>query len=90
MTRTQIYLPEAHIKFFKRLAQASGTTMSEEIRKALNEVRSHKRRKMKIKKKVNPGEWLLKTAKETEKLANNAPRDLASNVDKYLYGDKAI
>jgi hypothetical protein len=30
--------------------------------------------------------WLLSLAKKAEKMKVKGPRDLASNIDKYLYG----
>lgn len=91
MTRTQIYLPEADRQYFKRLAQAKGTTMSTEIRQALSEARFKKKpKRIRKEKEVNAGKWLLSIARKMDKIPTRAPKDLASNVDKYLYGKKAI
>lgn len=90
MTRTQIYLPEADRQYFKRLAQAKGTSMSTEIRQALSQARFRKKpRLMRQQKEVNAGTWLLSIARRMEKIPTRAPKDLASHVDKYLYGKKA-
>lgn len=91
MTRTQIYLPEADRQYFKRLAQTKGTTMSTEIRKALTQARFRKPpRRLHQPKDINAGQWLLSLAKKMEKIPTRAPKDLASQVDKYLYGNKAV
>lgn len=86
MTRTQIYLPEADRQYFKHLAQAKGTTMSTEIRQALSEIRFKKKpKRMSKQPEANAGTWLLSLARKMEKIPTRAPKNLASNVDKYLY-----
>lgn len=40
----------------------------------------------KPKRLVSPGEWLLKIIKENKKRGFKGPRDLSTNLDKYLYG----
>jgi len=36
----------------------------------------------------NAGEWLLSMAKEAERKKWRGPKDLATNMDTYLYGGK--
>lgn len=82
MIRTQVYLPQTDIDFLKDLARANRSTMSEEIRKSLNVVRNVTKNKN---KKTSSMEWLLK---DLDKIKFNGPKDLASNIDKYLYGSE--
>ena len=89
MIRTQVYLPQTQIKFLKDLARANETTMSEELRKSLDTIRRVKpkpRKKNKV--ELSAGEYLLEMAKEARKLGFKGPKDLATNLDKYLYGSE--
>ncbi|MBI2326240.1 hypothetical protein HYU91_02520 [Candidatus Collierbacteria bacterium] len=45
MIRTQVYLPQYQIKFLKDLAHVNETTMSEELRKAIEHVRNIPKKK---------------------------------------------
>lgn len=47
-----------------------------------------KAKKAASKKYKNAGEWLQSLIDEAEKLGVAGPPDLASNMDKYLYGEK--
>lgn len=80
MQRTQIYLPTTQLKVLKKTAQSDGTTVSEVMRSLIQERFF----------KPTPGkqqESLLAAAKRIRKLGKGGPADLASNVDKYMYGD---
>ncbi len=82
MIRTQVYLPQSQIKYLKDLARANETSMSEELRKSLEVVRHALKKK---KTKLSSMDWLLK---DLDKIKFNGPKDLATNIDKYLYGGK--
>lgn len=43
---------------------------------------------MKNKKLDSVGRWLVSLAKKAEKFKVKGPKDLAGNLDKYLYGGK--
>lgn len=55
--------------------------MSDIVREALDEKFSYKKNKV----NKNSGDLLLKIAGYAKLGKTNAPKDLASNVDKYLY-----
>lgn len=81
MRRTQIYLQENQIRTLRTLAQKQRVSLSQVIRQKLdNEL---KRTVLRVKPKVSAGEWLLEFAKEC---SFKGPKDLAKNLDKYLYG----
>lgn len=89
MIRTQVYLPQYQIKFLKDLALTNETTMSEELRKSLDAIRRVKSKPQKKNKvELSAGEYLLEMAKEARKLGFKGPKDLATNIDKYLYGSE--
>jgi len=92
MIRTQIYLPENQIAQLKQLAYQEDVSLSEIIRKTIDEKitktkKTGKTKKPKTKYK-NVREWFLSMAREAERKKWRGPKDLASNVDKYLYGKK--
>ena len=82
MIRTQVYLPKTDIDFLKDLARANKSTMSGELRKFLLVARSVSKKK---KMKLSSAQWLLK---DFDKVKFQGPKDLATNIDKYLYGGK--
>lgn len=86
MLRTQIYLPESQINFLKKIAYQEDVSLSEAIRRLIEE-RLKKVKKIRPKLQ-NPGSWLLSLAKKAKKLRVKGPKDLASRVDFYLYGQK--
>ncbi|MBI4008704.1 CopG family transcriptional regulator [Candidatus Roizmanbacteria bacterium] len=91
MIRTQIYLPQNQISQLKQIAYKEEVSVSEIIRRTLEEKLTMKRKKgkdIKKKKYKNVGAWLLSQARMAERQGWKGPRDLASNVDKYLYGRK--
>jgi len=83
MIRTQIYLTQKQHSLLKKKALEKNVTISEEIRKILDK---DLLKLDQITQRENIGEWLLSMASEAEKLDEKGPADLASNVDKYLYG----
>jgi len=92
MIRTQIYLPENHIEKLKEIAYQQKLSVSEIVRRTIDEKiiktkQSVKRKKI-VKKYKNAGGWLLSMARDAERKGFKGPKDLASSVDKYLYGGK--
>lgn len=81
MIRTQIYLTPKQHSSLKKKAGLENSTVSEQIRKIIeaNEEKSPS-------EEFNSGAWLLSMAEKAKKMKFKGPKDLASNVDKYLYG----
>jgi hypothetical protein len=89
MIRTQIYLTPALHQYFRQLAKKNNSSMANEIRLGLEELR----RKNKVNNSQNlryqsAGDWLIKVREEVKRIPSQAPQDLAINMDKYLYGDQ--
>lgn len=83
MNRTQIYLPQRQIEILRKEAQKKRTTTSEIIRRILGE------RMEKMEKVARPQKRsLFSAAKRINAKGTKGPRDLASNLDTYLYGAK--
>ncbi|MFH1584629.1 MAG: CopG family transcriptional regulator [Patescibacteria group bacterium] len=85
MERTQIYLPKSQIQKLKSLAQKKNTTVSELVRDAVDVQYAPMQIKPALKKKR---ETLLEFAKRVNSIGCKGPRDLATNIDEYLYGGK--
>ena len=83
MERTQIYFPKTQIKKLKELAYKKKTTVSELVRDAID-VQYAPQIKVTPRKKE---ETLLEFANRIAKIGPPGPKDLASRVDEYLYGD---
>jgi len=81
MIRTQIYLTQKQHLQLKKKAHLENSTISEQIRKII-EADMEKN----MPEKFNSGSWLLSMAKKAEKMKFKGPKDMASSVDKYLYG----
>ena len=79
MNRTQIYLTKTQIETLRQIAQKRNTSMSEVVRSLIGE---------KFKKVPTKREGLLSAARSINKLGLKGPKDLATNLDKYLYGRK--
>lgn len=84
MNRTQIYLPKSQQVALKKEAQKRGSTVSAIVRDAIQE-------KLMIQAKKNQliGNSLLAASRRINKLGKKGPKDLATNLDKYLYGGKS-
>lgn len=84
MNRTQIYLPKKQLQRLKEEAVKRQSTVSGIIRAAIaqrfeeKEMAGENRRR----------ETLVEFAKRVGKMGRRAPKDLASNMDEYLYGGK--
>ncbi|MBL7159234.1 ribbon-helix-helix protein, CopG family [Candidatus Microgenomates bacterium] len=85
MLRTQIYLPSNQIKLLKKIAWEEEISLSETIRRLINEKLVKTKR---VNNKQNTGSWLLALADKAKKLKIKGPKDLASKMDFYLYGQE--
>ena len=88
MKRTQIYLPQQQHDHLKSLALKQQTTVSEVIRRIINDKSVADSHIGSIKKPSykTAGDWLLEQAEWAEKANVHGPTDLATNLDEYLYG----
>lgn len=80
MLRTQIYLPQKHIKQLKQKALDNQKTVSEILRELIEKSLEGGHKNIQ-----NTGDWLLAMAEKAKKLKAKGPKDLAKNLDKYLY-----
>lgn len=87
MVRTQIYLTEQQLKILKEHSFTNDATLSQTIRDLI-EKEFFKTKQ--ITKTQNIGDVLLEMADEAKKLNAKGPKDLSSNVDRYLYGEDVI
>lgn len=85
MERTQIYFPKTQIKKLRALAYKKKATVSELVRDAVD---VQYELKIKIPQKQKREETLLEFADRIRKMGFRGPKDLASNLDEYLYGGK--
>ena len=81
MIRTQMYLTEQQYRSIARLAQKEKKSAAEITRELLDEGLSHE-------KQVTVGEAFDELVKLGEKYRIRGPKDLSTNVDKYLYDEK--
>lgn len=84
MERTQIYFPKTQIKKLKELAYKKKTTVSGLVRDAVD-IQYAPQIKITPKKQH---ESLLQFAERIRRMGFNGPKDLATNLDEYLYGGK--
>ena len=89
MIRTQILFPEELYQTLKYSAYLKGISLSELIRRSVqNTVKS--KITGRDTKKISGGEFLISLARKAEKLSikmkTKAPTDLSSHTDHYLYG----
>ncbi|MBI2121340.1 MAG: ribbon-helix-helix protein, CopG family [Candidatus Wildermuthbacteria bacterium] len=85
MKRTQIYLLKDQIKKLKRLAQKKKTTLSELVREAVD-VRYASGPIVSAPAKKQ--ETLVQLAGRIRAMGFCGPKDLATDMDEYLYGEK--
>ena len=84
MSRTQIYLEKSQLEALRKQAQKRHITVSAVIRDIIREnLAARRRHPLKIKH-----ESLLEASDRIGKLGAPGPRDLASRMDDYLYGEK--
>lgn len=89
MLRTQVYLPYSQVRALKEAAVKGNTSVSEIVRQSIHNT-LNKKEKTKNGFK-NSGEWLEYFAKQVQKSSKvNPPKDLAKNLDKYMYGEDVI
>jgi len=74
-------LPFDQISYLRQRAQEENTSVAEIIRRIIEDCEPNK------KAKINAGKWLLAQAQDAENRQVKGPNDLASNIDKYLYGE---
>ncbi|MBI4137985.1 MAG: hypothetical protein HY482_00080 [Candidatus Wildermuthbacteria bacterium] len=84
MERTQIYLTKNQIKKLREAAKKKNTTVSGMVREAVD-VQYGSNVHIPPKQKV---ESLTEFAKRIRKMGFKGPKDLATNMDEYLYGGK--
>ncbi len=82
MQRTQIYLPRTQLLALKEIARKQDTTTSDVIRLFLSAQLQSKKPKT-----VRKAETLQQAGKRIGALGIKGPKDLATNMDKYLYGN---
>lgn len=83
MQRTQIYLPKSQLERLRGATQKRNTTVSAVIRAFLE--RQFQRAAPAVPVKY---ESLIEAARRINRYGKKAPRDLATNLDTYLYGGK--
>lgn len=85
MNRTQIYLPKSHLDALRRIARERSETVSEVVRALIR----HKVEARPLRRAAErPLRTLFTVLGEIEKLGERGPKDLAQNMNKYLYGGK--
>ena len=84
MIRTQIYLPQSQIQLLKKTAYEEGSSISEVVRKYISQ--GTKTKKTNNAQRGSLGDRLLFFAKDAKRRGVKGPKDLASRVDYYLYG----
>lgn len=83
MHRTQLYVPQSLWKSVQTEAQTKQVTASEVVRDILTK---YFVRGLKL---VKPAEGLLEFSQRmNKKYPTGGPKDLASTIDQYLYGNK--
>ena len=86
MKRTQLYLTQEQHDWLQRNAKKQGTTMAKLTRKILaHHIAQPPSARLKENKEQTLGDFFLQMAKNAEDSGYKGPKDLASNVDKYLY-----
>lgn len=83
MNRTQIYLPKSHLEALRRIARERSETVSGVVRALIRhrvEARPLRRTAQRT------ARTLFTVLDEIEKLGERGPKDLAQNMDNYLYG----
>jgi len=86
MLRTQIYLPAEQLRLLKRISWEEEVSLSEVIRELIEEKLVPAKEKDQGAKNV--GSWLISLANKAKKMEVRGPKDLASKMDEYLYGQR--
>jgi metal-responsive CopG/Arc/MetJ family transcriptional regulator len=81
MIRTQVYLTLDLVRQISLLAKQEGKSMAEIIRELLALA-------LQRRQQANPSQGLLKLAELGKQWNTQAPADLSTNLDEYLYGNK--
>jgi hypothetical protein len=83
MVRTQVYLTEEQARDIKLQAKRENKAEAEVIRELVNKGLDTSQRA----NRETTGDALLRFAKLGEELQVQAPTDLSSRIDEYLYGE---
>ena len=78
MQRTQIYLPKSQLDSLRSMALRRSTTVSHLMRAIVDE-------KLHARPQAKHHETLVEAARRINKLGKPGPKDLAINMDYYLY-----
>jgi hypothetical protein len=84
MNRTQIYFPKSQLEALRRVAREKRITVSEVVREFTHKQLQDFAPQRKTEK--NGFDSLLQSAERISKMGVKGPKDLARNMDKYLYG----
>ncbi len=84
MHRTQLYITQEQHDWLKRKARQEDTTMAKISRKAIDSLIQSESN---TKNSQNQKNVFIEIAELAKKRGYKGPKDLASNVDKYLYSD---
>lgn len=88
MRRTQLYLTQEQHDWLKKIAKQQDTTIAEINRRAIDACISQPETVNRNgAKPLTLGESMRQIAEIAKKEGFEGPKDLASNVDKYLYHD---
>lgn len=85
MNRTQIYLPKSQHDTLRKLAQERRETVSETVRILL---KHQLERVWPLERFHQKRQTFFEVLKEIKRLNESGPKDLAENLDKYLYGKR--
>lgn len=83
MQRTQIYLPKTQHQTLQRLAQQKQTSLAGIVRYIIQE---HVMDVPTAKQRHKPILSFIDLAKQLARQGKKAPKDLATHLDRYLYG----
>ena len=86
MLRTQVYLPYSQVKALKQMASEEEVSMSEVLRRLVGDKLIDQRPVKKVSKRKK--HFLDEFLALAKKMKVSGPPDLATNMDKYLYGGK--
>lgn len=86
MNRTQVYFPKSQIETLKKAAKKQRTTVSGVLRELVErelEPRFHPKKKV----QKDGFDMMFEVLKQVKRTGVKGPKDLAINMDKYLYGE---
>jgi hypothetical protein len=86
MIRSQIYFPKTQHDQLRGLASRKRTTISRLVRLFVSQGMSGQKQPI----RKSGAQSLFELLEKVKKLGQYGPKDLASNIDEYLYGQKRI